>query len=904
MRRTTLAALLCPALFAVVAVGKEPAPAKNLLANASFEQLVPGTPQKDAGQGAWTLGGAGRMPGGWTLNVGYPGVLTVLEEDPADGTKCIHVAAGAKRDAQLFRPCAGIRPGTWYRVSVRVRDGTATLLSYEYATGAAPQAHTLASGTAPKGAWRTVTGFYTPSPTKFGSASIALLVPVGGSAVLDDVKVEAMDGPVADPMAREIRLHNDLAEIVVSAAGQLTALTRKGSEENLAYDGEGAPILVAERGGVQMPVATLTRKGSSWVARFPDAGVSATLKVKAERRYFVFEVLEVKPKELDGLALRFPVKPLATRDMWMPGTYDDQAGITHMGVSPNTEVRLAPQGAGVAPEARWSSWPGIRGGRSVLIATPAKDFLPTIRQMELDTGLPSPVLRSDYRSGTGSTDWARLSPALKRSYLFATYLGFGDIDKLIEYAKVGGFGLIMLHRHSWRATAGHETIARAAFPEGLPTLAAVAKRIHDAGLGVGLHLYGPAVSTNDAYVTPVPDKRLFSYAVGTLAASAAIDAGELTLAERPPLPRRAAADLHPGNLLRLGDEIVRWTSIAPGEPVRLVGCERGAFGTQARTHKRGTSVQTLVLRNGGLLVDPDSSLPDEMGEHLGRVVNATQADLVYFDACASAAPGHPPENWYYLNRVLLASCARFDHGVIVQTAMGPGRQLPWHLVPRSASADGHGDLKRYLDRRLPGIRQMRKTHVAADIGWYALDIHGTPDELEYVCAKALAFDASISVEAYKGLLEAHPRAREVFEMIARWERLRLSGVVPPEVRALLAKEGRDVRALESEEGTTLWEVVYDAERRVERLDEGRNVWTLTNDRKEPVALGVEIERVAIAATPAEYEDGAAVSVEAFADPSGFRTRDDATLAPHILIGERALTADGFARRDVRMSLLP
>ena len=65
-------------------------------------------------------------------------------------------------------------------------------------------------------------------------------------------------------------------------------------------------------------------------------------------------------------------------------------------------------------------------------------------------------------------------------------------------------------------------------------------------------------------------------------------------------------------------------------------------------------------------------------------------------------------------------------------------------VPRSASADGHGDLKGYLDQRMAGILQMRRTFTAADIGWYALDIHGRPDELEYVCAKALATDSSIS----------------------------------------------------------------------------------------------------------------------------------------------------------------
>jgi len=900
--RTMLAGLLVLFLLSAPLTAKDDGASRNLLENGSFEQAVPGAVPKDVGHGAWRLGGDGTLPAGWSLNAAYPGVLTVLEQDAADGVRCIQVTPGAERDAQLFRPCPAIRRGAWVRVSVRVRAGAATLLTYEYAAGSGPHATTLAAGTAAKDAWQTLTGFYTPSSGGFQSASIALLVPKGGGAMLDDVQVHAMDGPVADPDARPIALENAAARLAISGAGRLTSLTVAGYAEDLAA--AESPVLVARHAGLRMPVATLARKGRTLLARFPDASVSVKLAVEARKRYFAFEVIEVRPKDLEELELRFPVKPRAVRDAWMPGTYDTEVGIAHMPVSANTHAHLGSEGAAVAPEARWEAWPGMGGGRSALVATSAKDFLPSVRQLESDTGLPSPVLPSSYRSGTGSSDWARVSPALKRSYLFATYLGFGDIDKLIEYARLGGFGLIMLHRQSWRASAGHEEIARTAFPEGLPTLAAVCRRIHDAGLGVGLHLYGPAVSTDDAYVTPVPDKRLFSYAVGTLAAPVKADATELVLKERPALPRVGAADVHPGNLLRLGDEIVRWTSNAPGEPARLVGCERGVFGTTRKSHKAGARVETLVMRNGGLLVDPDSTLPAEMGEHLGRVVNATQADLVYFDACAAAAPGQRPENWYYLNKVLLASCARFDHGVIVQTGMGPGRQLPWHLVPRSASADGHGDLKRYLDRRLPGIRQMRKTHVAADIGWYALDVHGRPDELEYVCAKALAFDASISVEADKGLLESHPRAREVFDMVARWERLRLSGVVPPEVRARLAEEGRDVRAVDGEQGTTLWEVAYDDVHAVDRLDGRANLWRLSNDREQPVSLAVEIQRVPLAATPAEHADPAAIAVEDFADAASFRLRDDATLAPHILFGGRALTSDGFARRGVSATLLP
>jgi len=899
MLRTTLAALLL-ALLPVAAGAKEPTRRDSLLPNGSFEQLGPGRQPKDTGQGAWRLPKDKRVPLAWSCNVAYPGTLAIDTTAPAHGKTAIRLSAETKNDTQLFQPCPGIRPGTWYRISMQVRGGTAMLLTYEYPRVGKPVSHVLGSLTAPKDSWRTLTGFYTPQGETFEHAAVTVLVPRGGTAFLDDVQVHAMDGPVAAADARSITLKTRAAALSISGAGHLQSFTVAGEERAIPVG--RAPILTVRRDGLTLPIATLTKKGSALVARFPYAKVRLKLRAKVQGDAIHFEILEAKPKDLETAILRFPIRGYAVRDAWMPGTYGDDGGIALMGVSPNTHTRLARQGRAVVPEARWDAAHGIRGGVCALLATAGGRLLPAIRQMEKDTGLPSPTLPSAYGVATASRDWVRASPAIKQSYLFVTYLGMGDIDQLIQYAQVGGFGLILLARKAWRASAGHEEIARTAFPEGLPTLKAVCERIHAAGLGVGLHLYGPAVSTNDAYVTPLPDKRLYSHAVGKLAAKVSASTTELVLDAMPALPRVGAPDVYPGNLLRLGDEIIRWKKVVPGTSVRITGCERGALGTTAAAHRKKATLRTLVLNNGGLLVDPDSTLPDEMGGHLARVVNTCKVDLVYFDAVGGNVAGRRPANWYYLNKVLLASCAQFDHGVIVQTGQGPGRQLAWHLVPRSASADGHGDLRYYLDKRMAGIAQMRRTHTAADLGWYALDIHGRPDELEYVCAKALALDASVSVQAHKPLLEAHPRAREVFEMIAAWERRRRAGDIPEKLKGLIGEKGRDVHLLETDDVWTLWEAEYEPARPIAAIDDKANLWTVTNKRKKEIGLTLEIERVPIAATPADHRAESALCIDALRSAKDWKLADDEALRPNILYGGRAEMAVGFARRGTTMSV--
>lgn len=508
MRTSALAGLLLAVLvvllFAMpVRAGDPPRrkPPDSLLGNPSFEKAVPAAVPKDVGQGVWELAADKRVPDGWSLNLGYPGTIEVVRDAVHSGKQAVRVGAPAKRDAQIFKPCPAVRPGNWYRISVRIHGGPGMLLVYEYAQGRNVEAHLLASSAAPAGQWRTLTGFYAPASEGFKSASIALGVPKGRTVTFDDVVVEKLASEPAPEDARAIELSNDAATLTISADGRLTSLLEKKSGKERAVPEAPLPILTAVRGGIEIPVSHLAKRGGTWVARFADPSVSAKIRVKAKGNTFMFEVTDAKPKDLERLELRFPVKPLRVRDSWMPGTYDDSFGITHMGVTPNTEVVLNREAGVVAPQARWHAEHGIRGGRSVVIATPFRDFLETIRRTEVALGLPSPMLHSSVRGETGVKEWARLSTAARRSYFFATYLVPSHLDAIIEAAKLGGFDLIMLHRKTWRATGGHEEIARTTFPGGLPDLVAACEKIHAAGLGVGLHLFGPAVSPDDAYAS-------------------------------------------------------------------------------------------------------------------------------------------------------------------------------------------------------------------------------------------------------------------------------------------------------------------------------------------------------------------------------------------------------------------
>lgn len=109
----------------------------------------------------------------------------------------------------------------------------------------------------------------------------------------------------------------------------------------------------------------------------------------------------------------------------------------------------------------------------------------------------------------------------------------------------------------------------------------------------------------------------------------------------------------------------------------------------------------------------------------------------------------------------------------------------WHLLARSASADGHGDLKGYLEERSPAFAGFREIGMPLDIGWYyGYDTAATPDMYEYILGMSLGYHTSVSYQVSVGAAANHPFTGQILDMIKKYESLRLNGGLPEELRPL------------------------------------------------------------------------------------------------------------------------
>ncbi|MDO4570153.1 MAG: hypothetical protein Q4D38_07210 [Planctomycetia bacterium] len=420
-----------------------------------------------------------------------------------------------------------------------------------------------------------------------------------------------------------------------------------------------------------------------------------------------------------------------------------------------------------------------------IIAAPEAEWKGVIQDFQKCAGLPSP------RPGGG---WRNDSPWTKQSYFFLTNFREEQFDDALAIAKRGGFKQILLLQHSWIKTPGHyDVVSPRSFPEGLPALRRTIERFRAEGIRFGLHFLAASIDPPDAYLTPVPDPRLVTGVETTLAADVSADATFLPTPSAPSdFPINEHAYRGQGQCIWIDDELIYYESLegtpdAPG----FAKCQRGYLGTTPAPHAAGAAVRHLVRAYGYYMYDLDSDLREEVAANVARLVNQLPIDMIYFDGSEKLQRrSDAGDHWYYNAKLHRAFYDALDNKDIMYQASSFS-PYSWNQLARSASADGHDDLKAYLDERSPAFRYFADSEMPLDIGWYyGYDRRATPDMYEYVLGATIGYDSSMSFQVSVEAAHAHPFIGEILDMIREYETLRLSGVVPTEMRQRLQIDPR------------------------------------------------------------------------------------------------------------------
>lgn len=641
------------------------------------------------------------------------------------------------------------------------------------------------------------------------------------------------------------------ARLKLDERGRIVALVDTSDGQNYAVPGGPFCQVTTER-GVASP-QRVTRSGGQLVFSFPG-GSKLVFSVRTGEGFSLWELAGIErlnPAATKSIRLcALNIQGLGTVGGQMNACYDERFAVAVMGSRINVRgwASRGKQGGAVLNAEVYRRY-GLLPASFGIIACPRKRFERTIDAFEKAAGLPNP-----HPEGV----WSKLSPATKRSYLFITSFGERDVEEVIRWARRGGFHTVLIGGGSWNRTHGHHAINRHFFPDGLPSLQRTAERLRKAGLRVGLHFLAPAVWLNDAYVTPVPDARLVKDAWAQLAGDVDEKTDFIPTTQAPPFPAEDGGYRGKGTFVQIDDEIIRYGRLQDKQPYGLAGCQRGALGTRPAPHAAGARIGHLLRSYGYFLYDLDSTLADEVIGNVCRAANAIRADMLYFDGSERLQGDH----WYYNAKLQSMYYERLRN----KDALLQGSSYShysWHLISRMASADGHGDIKAYLDNRLRWFVGYANNLMPLDIGWYYIyDADVTADQFEYILQKCLGFGASISVQTNPARLRTHPEIPRIFDLVNTYERLRLSGMVAERIRRVLREPGREYRLLMHP--LRLRRVVYGPWHEVSKLDGKQNSWRI-EPATEGARLGVQVRCGPLCGPGPAYRSPRAVVLESFDD---------------------------------------
>ena len=624
----------------------------------------------------------------------------------------------------------------------------------------------------------------------------------------------------------EVTLYNLHLRWTINDDGTTAELVIKSSGENIADDGARPFAMLHDARGWHA-ARSVEADGEQWTVTFAGVDQPVKLNACAETDHLWIGPVGKMPPGTDQLVFAqvcLKVPRQSVGHYWPMGRVGDTY-VLLAPLTPQTRTSYSYGRDGALFRAEALSPTGFAGTRAAIMAVGADDALGTIERLELKHGLPHLTLGGE---------WFRNSPLLRRPYLF-TDLTEHNVDRVIEFAKRGGFAYVLTFRGSWSTGNGHYEINTKEYPHGLAGMKAVADKLHAAGLKYGIHLLSACISRNDPYVRPVPDPRLAVACTFTLTNDIDEKSTKIPVDASPAGMTKVDSYATRGCDLWIDDEIVSYGDYTDAEPFTFTRCMRGRYGTRRAAHKAGAKVRYLHRLYNFYVPDPNTDLLPEIADRIATIVNECGVDMIYFDGGeAMNIVGRPWHDAHWIHREV---AERLDREVLI-TGSGGGAGFGWHVKMRGVSNDGvNVATKRYLDEhKVPQrIAIYHRNLTAAEMGWLNLRAYDRsypatqPDEWEYFCSKALAYDSPVSLHMHTQFFDNNGRAGECLDIIRRYEEAKATGGFSPAVLEKLGELGAEFRLIgDAETGWSFVRTQYGPTHRVESDEPESCTWELVN----------------------------------------------------------------------------
>ncbi len=431
---------------------------------------------------------------------------------------------------------------------------------------------------------------------------------------------------------------------------------------------------------------------------------------------------------------------------------------------------------------------GIKGTKIALFGTSAATLLPAISKIEIQEGLPHPMIDGQ---------WGKQSPGASASYLIMNF-GEKNIDDAIALCKKAG--LQYLYHGGPFETWGQFKLHENEFPSNWVSMRKYVQKAEKEGIKLGVHTLSNFITTNDPYVTPVPDKGLAR--VGYSFVESNFDDKATQIIIRSP----DFFNQMKNNSLRtvvIGDELIRYRIVSATAPWTLVDCIRGAFGTKAAAHQRGDTIGKL-MDQGYKVFLADDALQEEMALTLASLFNETGLRQISFDGlegCWASGMGQYArqkfvKTWY-------DNLSPELKGKVINDASNPGHYF-WHIFTRMNWGEPWyaGFRESQTQYRLKNQEYFQRNLMPHMLGWFSMNKKTSLEDLEWLLARAAGFDAGFGLSTGTQEFYEHGKGETILSTIRDWETARLDGAFSEAQKTQLRDITREFHLTKS--GASSW----------------------------------------------------------------------------------------------------
>ena len=405
---------------------------------------------------------------------------------------------------------------------------------------------------------------------------------------------------------------------------------------------------------------------------------------------------------------------------------------------------------------------GVVGSSLAIFGVPTGQALSTLSALEVKEGLPHPML-----DGV----WGKQARHATASYLIMDF-GEQNLEEALALTKQAGLGYLY-HGDPFESW-GHFKLKPRDFPNNWSSLKACVDRAAAQQVKLGVHTLSNFITTNDAYVTPVPDKRLARVGYSTLTEAIGADSKEIPIADP------GFFNQFKNNTLKaavVGNEIIRYGKVSETAPWKLLDCQRGAFGSKASSHAANDSIGKLMDHAYKVFLG-NHALDQEMARTIARLFNETGLMQISFDGlegCWSEGMGDYGKQLF--TKTWFDNLKPELKGHVINDASNPGHFF-WHIYTRMNWGEPWyaGFRESQLQLRLKNQQFYRRNLMPSMLGWFSLRAETTPEDIEWMLALGTGYDAGFGLSTSLETVRRHGKKEEMLALINLWEKARLADI--------------------------------------------------------------------------------------------------------------------------------